>query len=59
MGSPVFEIYGRTFPVQEYFLEDIVQMLDFVPMLKKKRIEKMLFDIERSNSVRLAHVVQN
>jgi ATP-dependent RNA helicase A len=40
MGSPVFEIYGRTFPVQEYFLEDIVQMLDFVPMLKKKRKNK-------------------
>ena len=26
MNCPVFEIYGRTFPVQEYFLEDIVQM---------------------------------
>jgi ATP-dependent RNA helicase A len=35
--SPVFEIYGRTFPVQEYFLEDTVQMLDFVPMMQTKK----------------------
>ena len=39
-GCPVFEIYGRTFPVQEYFLEDTVQMLDFVPPMQKKRKNK-------------------
>ncbi|KAM9719885.1 ATP-dependent RNA helicase A-like [Menidia menidia] len=30
-SSPVIEVYGRTFPVQEYFLEDCVQMTNFVP----------------------------
>ncbi|RZF44519.1 hypothetical protein LSTR_LSTR002292 [Laodelphax striatellus] len=28
---PVLEVPGRAFPVQEYFLEDCVQMLNFVP----------------------------
>lgn len=39
-NCPVIELHGRTFPVQEYFLEDAVQMLDFVPMLTKKRKNK-------------------
>ena len=30
-GCPVLEVYGRMFPVQEYFLEDCVQMLNFKP----------------------------
>lgn len=30
-NCPVIEIYGKMFPVQEYFLEDIVQMTDFKP----------------------------
>ncbi|XP_054273843.1 ATP-dependent RNA helicase A-like isoform X1 [Macrosteles quadrilineatus] len=30
-GCPVIEVPGRAFPVQEYFLEDCVQMLNFVP----------------------------
>ena len=34
---PIIELQGRTFPVQQYFLEDTVQMLDFVPPLAKKR----------------------
>lgn len=37
---PVIEIHGRTFPVQEYFLEDIVEMTHFQPdaaFLAKKR----------------------
>lgn len=37
---PVIEIHGRTFPVQEYFLEDIVEMTSFRPdpaFLAKKR----------------------
>ncbi|XP_075242824.1 ATP-dependent RNA helicase A protein-like isoform X2 [Convolutriloba macropyga] len=28
---PVIEVHGRTFPVQEYYLEDCVEMLQFVP----------------------------
>lgn len=30
-NCPVVEIPGRAYPVQEYFLEDCVQMLNFVP----------------------------
>ena len=30
-NCPVVEIAGRAYPVQEYFLEDCVQMLNFVP----------------------------
>ncbi|VDN25623.1 unnamed protein product, partial [Gongylonema pulchrum] len=30
-GCPVIQLEGRTFPVQHYFLEDIVQMLRFLP----------------------------
>ena len=37
---PIIEIHGRTFPVQEYFLEDTIQMLDFVPVFQKKRKNK-------------------
>jgi ATP-dependent RNA helicase A len=39
-NCPIIEIFGRTFPVQEYFLEDIVQMCDYCPdstALAKKR----------------------
>jgi ATP-dependent RNA helicase A len=36
-NCPVFEIHGRTYPVTEYFLEDIVQLLNFVPRMGKKR----------------------
>lgn len=28
-GCPVFKIEGRTFPVEEFFLEDILRILDF------------------------------
>jgi ATP-dependent RNA helicase A len=37
---PVFEIHGRTYPVTEYFLEDVVQLLNFTPRLTKKRKNK-------------------
>ena len=39
-NCPVIEIHGRAFPVQDYFLEDIVQMLDFIPPSGKKRKNK-------------------
>ncbi|KAM9719884.1 LOW QUALITY PROTEIN: ATP-dependent RNA helicase A-like [Menidia menidia] len=40
-SSPVIEVYGRTFPVQEYFLEDCVQMTNFVPPpVEKKKKDK-------------------
>ncbi|XP_072544366.1 ATP-dependent RNA helicase A isoform X1 [Salminus brasiliensis] len=36
---PVIEVFGRTYPVQEYFLEDCIQMTQFVPppMDRKKK----------------------
>ena len=40
INCPVIEVTGRTYPVQEYFLEDVVQMLDFVPSLTKIRKNK-------------------
>ncbi|KAH9505328.1 ATP-dependent RNA helicase A [Bulinus truncatus] len=27
----IVEVYGRTYPVQEYYLEDIIEMLNFIP----------------------------
>ncbi|CAL1277874.1 unnamed protein product [Larinioides sclopetarius] len=42
-GCPIIEVSGRTFPVQEYFLEDCIQMLNFVPppnTRKRKRDEE-------------------
>ncbi|CAG5083323.1 Oidioi.mRNA.OKI2018_I69.PAR.g10347.t1.cds [Oikopleura dioica] len=33
-GAPVVEVSGRTFPVTQYFLEDIVQMLNYSPEVK-------------------------
>ncbi|CAL9689435.1 unnamed protein product [Knipowitschia caucasica] len=30
-NCPVIEVFGRTFQVQEYFLEDCIQMTNFVP----------------------------
>ncbi|XP_072367340.1 ATP-dependent RNA helicase A isoform X1 [Scyliorhinus torazame] len=34
---PIIEIFGRTFPVQEYFLEDCVQMTRFIPPPRDKK----------------------
>jgi ATP-dependent RNA helicase A len=36
-NCPIVEVTGRTYPVQDYFLEDIVQMLDYVPSMNRKR----------------------
>uniref|UniRef100_A0A3Q1HMM1 RNA helicase n=1 Tax=Anabas testudineus TaxID=64144 RepID=A0A3Q1HMM1_ANATE len=38
-NCPIIEVFGRTFPVQEYFLEDCIQMTNFVPppMDRKKK----------------------
>lgn len=37
---PIVEIEGRTFPVQEYYLEDAIQMLSFIPPFKEKGKKK-------------------
>uniref|UniRef100_A0A3Q3ICP9 RNA helicase n=1 Tax=Monopterus albus TaxID=43700 RepID=A0A3Q3ICP9_MONAL len=40
-NCPVIEVFGRTFPVQEYFLEDCIQMTHFVPPpMDRKKKEK-------------------
>ncbi|XP_019592913.2 ATP-dependent RNA helicase A isoform X3 [Rhinolophus sinicus] len=36
-NCPIIEVYGRTYPVQEYFLEDCIQMTSFVPPPKDKK----------------------
>uniref|UniRef100_A0A3B3B7P7 RNA helicase n=1 Tax=Oryzias melastigma TaxID=30732 RepID=A0A3B3B7P7_ORYME len=38
-NCPIIEVFGRTFPVQEYFLEDCIQMTNFIPppMDRKKK----------------------
>ncbi|XP_021562871.1 ATP-dependent RNA helicase A [Carlito syrichta] len=36
-NCPIIEVYGRTFPVQEYFLEDCIQMTHFIPPPKDKK----------------------
>ncbi|XP_011359504.1 ATP-dependent RNA helicase A isoform X2 [Pteropus medius] len=36
-SCPIIEVYGRTYPVQEYFLEDCIQMTHFVPPPKDKK----------------------
>ena len=39
-GCPVVEVPGRAFPVQEYFLEDCIQMSNFVPPLSSRLLNK-------------------
>nr|XP_022341971.1 LOW QUALITY PROTEIN: ATP-dependent RNA helicase A-like [Crassostrea virginica] len=36
----VVEVYGRTHPVQEYYLEDCIQMLGFIPPPSDKKKKK-------------------
>ncbi|KAM6456525.1 ATP-dependent RNA helicase A isoform 2-T3 [Liasis olivaceus] len=36
-NCPIIEVFGRTYPVQEYFLEDCIQMTKFVPPPKDKK----------------------
>jgi len=39
-NCPIIEITGKTHPVCEYFLEDVVQLLNFIPSNDKKRKNK-------------------
>ncbi|XP_051944801.1 ATP-dependent RNA helicase A isoform X1 [Hippocampus zosterae] len=40
-NCPIIEVFGRTFSVQEYFLEDCIQMTNFVPPpLERKKRDK-------------------
>ncbi|GFY54116.1 ATP-dependent RNA helicase A protein [Trichonephila inaurata madagascariensis] len=36
-NCPIIEVSGETFPVQEYFLEDCIQMLNFTPPPNSKK----------------------
>ncbi|XP_032590343.1 dosage compensation regulator isoform X2 [Drosophila grimshawi] len=44
---PVLEVPGRAFPVQQFFLEDIIQMTGFVPSAESHRKRKEADDEER------------
>ncbi|XP_034477717.1 dosage compensation regulator isoform X2 [Drosophila innubila] len=45
-GCPVLEVPGRGFPVQQFFLEDIIQMTQFVPTAESRRKRKEADDEE-------------
>jgi len=49
-NCPIVEIEGRSFAVQEYYLEDVINMLSFVPPLpeKKKKREETEDDEEEN-----------
>ncbi|KAL7984786.1 hypothetical protein Chor_003356 [Crotalus horridus] len=36
-NCPIIEVFGRTYAVQEYFLEDCIQMTKFIPPPKDKK----------------------
>ncbi|XP_076195719.1 ATP-dependent RNA helicase A isoform X2 [Aptenodytes patagonicus] len=36
-SCPIVEVFGRTYPVQDYFLEDCIQMTQFIPPPKEKK----------------------
>ncbi|KAK5642747.1 hypothetical protein RI129_008914 [Pyrocoelia pectoralis] len=46
-NCPVIEITGRAFPVKQYFIEDCIELTQFVPMLetRKRKIRGMDDDI--------------
>ncbi|XP_052841456.1 dosage compensation regulator-like isoform X1 [Drosophila gunungcola] len=46
-GCPVLEVPGRAFPVQQFFLEDILQMTEFVPSVESRRKRKEAEDEEQ------------
>ncbi|XP_030369057.1 dosage compensation regulator isoform X2 [Scaptodrosophila lebanonensis] len=46
-GCPVLEVLGRAYPVQQYFLEDILEMTKFVPSAESRRKRKEAEDEER------------
>nr|KAG5703072.1 hypothetical protein BaRGS_016233 [Batillaria attramentaria]KAG5706592.1 hypothetical protein BaRGS_005662 [Batillaria attramentaria] len=41
----VVEVYGRVYPVQEYYLEDCVQMLNFIPPPNDRRKKNSRDDV--------------
>ncbi|KAH8338766.1 hypothetical protein KR074_004162, partial [Drosophila pseudoananassae] len=46
-NCPVLEVPGRAFPVQQFFLEDILQMTNFVPSAESRRKRKEAEDEEQ------------
>lgn len=52
-SCPVVEVPGRAYPVQEYFLEDCIQMANFVPppSLRKERKNKKNNDEEDEEGI--------
>uniref|UniRef100_A0A1B0B7Z0 RNA helicase n=1 Tax=Glossina palpalis gambiensis TaxID=67801 RepID=A0A1B0B7Z0_9MUSC len=46
--APVLEVPGRAFPVQQYFLEDCLEMTKFVPTLESRKKNKDRDDEENA-----------
>ncbi|XP_063795836.1 ATP-dependent RNA helicase A protein-like isoform X1 [Pseudophryne corroboree] len=45
-NCPIIEVHGRTFPVQEYFLEDCIEMTRFIPPPRKIKQDEVRDDNE-------------
>ena len=48
-NCPVIEVHGKTYPVCEYYLEDVVQLLNFKPPSNRKRKNKNNNDDEEED----------
>ena len=45
-NCPVIEIPGRTFPVQQYFLEDCIELTKFIPPMENRKRKSTADDDE-------------
>lgn len=43
----IVEIVGRAFPVQEYFLEDCIELTKFIPSPDSRKKNKKVSDIKQ------------
>ena len=41
----IIEVEGRAYPVQEYFLEDCVELTNFVPTPDSRKRKRVIIDI--------------
>ncbi|KAK6620959.1 hypothetical protein RUM43_011258 [Polyplax serrata] len=60
-NCPIVEIPGRSFPIEQYFLEDCIQMVNFIPSMdskKKKRKMTNKDDDDEEESVQVGDDVE-
>lgn len=48
-NCPVIEVVGKTFPVDEYFLEDAIELVHFIPLPSKKKKKELEDEDEDEN----------